>query len=230
MSRTISVMHMHLKNRWSWIYIPLIIFASSFVVNLAVSIIVRNESIYTGGIISVIIYMFVSGIIVIPQNFPLALGLGTTRTDFFKGTLLTSLIISAVTAVLVSLLGALEQLSDRWGSGLYFFFYEFAGDTALTRFLIYVLSVFLIYLLVFFAGLLIGSVYLRFGAKSLVICGLCGFLGLTVLGYASVEFSWWGPIAEWFVQQTFLSVVLWTIPLTLICMMCSLLLIRRASL
>lgn len=43
MSRTISVMHMHLKNRWSWIYIPLLILVSSFVVNFAVSIIVREE-------------------------------------------------------------------------------------------------------------------------------------------------------------------------------------------
>ncbi len=90
---------MHWKDKWSWIYIPWVILLFSFVVNLFIGVLTHGEeNITSGRISSIYIYIFVCSLIVQGQSFPFALGLNVRRTDFFAGTSLMGLLVSAASA------------------------------------------------------------------------------------------------------------------------------------
>ena len=84
MNRISGVLKLHSRDKWSWIYIPAIILFSSFVVNLTVSYLFMNqEDMYTGGLTSIVIYLFVAGIIVVGKTFPFAIGMSIRRNRLF---------------------------------------------------------------------------------------------------------------------------------------------------
>jgi hypothetical protein len=66
MSRVVGVMKMHSRDKWAWFIVPWLVMLSSFIVNLIISAFI-NDPVYTGGIASIYIYMFVAGIIILAQ-------------------------------------------------------------------------------------------------------------------------------------------------------------------
>ena len=61
MNRTTAVMNMHWRNKTSWLFTPVLILGSSFLVNIVVAkLIDETDKFYSGGITSIFIYMLAS--------------------------------------------------------------------------------------------------------------------------------------------------------------------------
>lgn len=113
MSRALSVTKMHLRDKFSYAYLPWIILLCSFTVNLIIGFLIdEQKGYYSGGLMSIYIYMFVSGIVVVPMTFPFSQGLGIRRTDYFIGTSGVMATLSAVFSALLVLLAELEAATS----------------------------------------------------------------------------------------------------------------------
>src|SRR5690606_4779794 len=154
-----SVLKMYTRDKWSLIYIPSIILFSSFFVNIIVSFLLpSNEPFYTGRISSVMVYMFVFGILSIARLFPFAIGLSVRRSDFFTANVIMGLISSTILAVLLDICSVSENSTNGWGNPLHFFHFPYVNDgTIWEQIVMYILLITMLY----FTGSLIASFFLR---------------------------------------------------------------------
>ena len=130
MNRTTAVMNMHWRNKTSWLFTPVLILGSSFLVNIVVAkLIDETDKFYSGGITSIFIYMLVIGSVSLVQTFPFALGLSVRRTDYFIGTAIIAFIICLIIAIMLCLLAYLEaDVTNGWGVKLHFFNLPYMSD------------------------------------------------------------------------------------------------------
>jgi len=196
MNRTISVIKMHMRDKFSWLVLPWLICLISFAVNLFIGGIVNpEEGIYTGGVSSLYIYLFVLGIIIVPQTFSFALGMGVRRKDYFTGTLAAFIGLGAGSTVLLMLLSETEHSwFVGWGVGLHFFHLPFAHEGSL---LLQAFTHFTLLLLMFCSGFFIASIYRRFGKTGMYIFSLGAFL---IFGFTPLLISYydrWDEIGRW---------------------------------
>jgi hypothetical protein len=225
MNRIMPVMKLHMRDKLSWIYVPWMILGFSFLVNIITSYFVTDH-IYTGGILTIYVFMFVSGIVVLVQTFPFALGLSVRRTDYYIGTYLHFLVISFFNAIILLLFSLLEsELIVGWGTDLYFFHLPYLNDGSIVeQFLIY----FLIMIHLLIGGLIFSSVFRRFGKFGLLTFGIVLFVTSSIVSFLITRNQWWDKIWIWLVNQTAFELALWTIPLTLIYTLANYIMIRKA--
>ncbi|WP_127509036.1 hypothetical protein [Paenibacillus humicus] len=227
-SRTATVALMHARDKWTWLFIPWMVLLSSFIVNFAIGLIARPENFTTGGLMSILIYMLVAGIVVIHQTFSFALGLCITRRSYFAGTVAAAGGYILLSAVLLAVLLLLEQATEGWGVGLHFFELPYLSDSGAGLAL---WTFFILLLFMFFGGLTIGSLFRRFGKQGLLFF----FLAATLVfgGWTAVvtAMDWWRGVGGWLmkldftiVQTTFLLLAC-----TLVLAAVSYLLLRRAT-
>jgi len=196
MNRTVSIVKMHMRDKFSWLVLPWLICLVSFVVNLIVGGTVNPEGgIYTGGVSSLYIYLFVLGLIIVPQTFPFALGMGVRRRDYVAGTLATFIGLSAGSTVLLLLLSEAENSwLAGWGVGLHFFHLPFVHEGAL---LLQAFTHFTLLLFMFCSGFFIASIYRRFGRTGMYAFSLAAFL---IFGFTPLLISYydrWDDIGRW---------------------------------
>lgn len=195
MNRTIGVLKMHCRDKWSWLYIPWIVCLSSFLVNLIIGYTMSSqEEIYTGGVSSIFIYLFVIGIVMPPQTFAFALGMGVRRKDYFLGTTVMAMLFSVGSSVLLLLLSQIEQGTNQWGVGLHFFNLPFINEGSL---FIQWLTFTLLFLCLFFGGLLIASVYRKFGKNGMFVFFGAILLVFLVAPLLITYFEGWDDIGRW---------------------------------
>lgn len=225
MNRTLPIFNMHLRDKFTWYFMPYAIMGGSFIVNLIISIFLETP-LFTGGLASIFIYYLVVGILTVPQTFQFSLGLGTTRKDYFIGTLLACLVFSAINALILVAVGVIENATGAWGTDLHFFQAAYVSNgTYFEDYLIY----FIVLLLMFMTGFLISSFFRRFGSKSMLLSFLISIIVFTVLGYFIQQNNWWVNIFNWFIGKTALDLALWTLPFTVICILLSYVLLRRST-
>lgn len=224
MNRSSQIIMMHLRNPFLLVALPWIIVFSSFLINLLISTFL-NEPISTGGLGALVVIIFVTGITLVPQTFPLAIGLGATRHEYYVGTVFTALMMGVFSAILVLLLGWLEQATDAWGTGLSFFHLPYVHDGTILEQLILFLLLFMFF---FYCGLTIAAVYRRYGRGSLLITMVGGLILGTLLSFFVTQYGWWMDIFHWFGRHTAFELSLWTLPLSLIMALFSYLLLRRS--
>lgn len=217
---------MHYRDKWLWLFTPWIILLSSFLVNIVVASFIQ-EPIYTGGLISLFVYMLVIGILTLAQTFPFALGLSQRRTDFFIGTSLMAILTSAAFALLLFLLSVTEsKLTGGWGLGLHFFHLPYLNDgTVIEQLLIYFLGM----LHMFFLGFVVSSIFRRFGRSGLFISSAVMFILYSISGLVITYNHWWGHLFNWFAEHTAFGLALWSLPLTILYAFLSFLMLRRST-
>ncbi|ASS67709.1 MULTISPECIES: hypothetical protein [unclassified Paenibacillus] len=199
-NRTASVALMHARDKWTWLYIPWMVLLSSFIVNFAIGLIARPDNFTTGGLLSILIYMLVAGMIVIHQTFSFALGLCITRRSYFAGTAAAAVGFILLSAVLLTVMLLLERATGAWGVGLHFFEIPYLSDSGAGLAL---WTFFSLLLFMFFGGLATGSLFRRFGKKGLfsffLLCML-GFGGWTAVVTAK---NWWRGVGSWLMKLDF---------------------------
>ncbi|MFS0838624.1 hypothetical protein [Paenibacillus sp. 1P03SA] len=226
LQRLSGIMSIHYRNKVLWLYVPGGVLLGNFIVNYLVSRLTESVEIYTGGLASVFVCLFIGGILTAAQTFPFALGFSVRRTDYYKGTLLMFAGVSVLTALLILLLSLLEVGTGNWGSSLHFFHLPYLSEgSVFEQFVIY-LSLLLYNLS---AGFGIGSFQRRFGGKGTFILMASLFLIITVAAFLCTANGWWGAIFTWIAGHTALQLALWLFPLTLIFAAASYFLLRRAS-
>ncbi|MGG4145253.1 hypothetical protein ABEW34_19250 [Paenibacillus algorifonticola] len=228
MNRTLSVIKLHRRDRFSWFFIPLLILSSSFVVNLLISwLIADTENMYTGGISSLLVYIFVLGIIVVAQTFPFAISFSISRFNYFAGTIVMALLMSLGSALLLLLMSIIEnQLTNHWWSGLYFFYLPYLSDGNL---LVQLLTLFLIALHLFLWGFVLGSFYRKFKKTGMLILFLASGVVLTLSSYIITQNHGWLDIWAWLIKHTALGLSLWLLPFILLNALLSFLMLRRST-
>lgn len=181
-ARIKGVVGMHLRDKFSWFYLPWIILMSSFVINVGIAASVPDDQeIVTGGLASIFIYMLVCGIVSVHHTFPFALGLSVRRRDYFGGTMLMILSASAVLSVMLTIFSAVESASEGWGVQLSFFHLPFVADGSVAQqWVIYASLMIFMYLL----GFACSCVYRRFGRTGLYTLAIASFLAGTAFTYA----------------------------------------------
>jgi hypothetical protein len=256
MNRIASVIVMHARDRWTWFLGPWIVLGSTFAIVWFIALPIDllwggTTLVYTGALACIYIVMLLEGVATVIGTFPFAVGFGTRRRDYLLGTLAMAVAVCAAWAIVLGLLSLIEvALIPNWGVNLHFFHLPFFSDGALLRqfcwgdtqcaqsdpnylsggsslqqfWVSFVLLLFL-YLL----GLLLGSIYQRFGRTGELLLFGIAFLLLSVFVLLSTYWHWWDAIFGWFARQSAATLGLWLVPLMACFALVSYLLLRKAT-
>lgn len=169
--------------------------------------------------------MFIMGIMSLTDTFPFALGFGVRRTDYILGTTVMAVEVSTLTAVLWLLCSLLEIVTGGWNIELYYFHLPYFNDgTLIEQFWVY----FVLLTNMYFLGFVVGSISQRFGRVGTVIFVLTVLLLLSLFSLVWTYFRWWDAFFAWFSQFTAFELALGLLPLTVLYLLASYLLLRRA--
>jgi hypothetical protein len=240
-SNILAVVRLHLVNRYSVFIVPWMIMGGIFVVNVAIWWIIfasvtdeadradaRDGIAYSGALFYIFVYMLVLGIQAVAFTFPFALGFSVTRRDFWLGSALTFIMLSAAYSAILTVLAAVEVATDGWGlGGTMFASFYFGGADAswIERFGLY----FATYLFFYFVGAAIATIYQRWRNNGML--ALFGTLGLALIaGIALVSFtSSWPSIGAWFDSNGPSGVIAWSLVPTVVAAITGYFILRRAT-
>jgi hypothetical protein len=218
-NRVLNVVKMQLANPWTAIVTPWMVLGYIFAGNLLVWIIIaattsgkdgadaREGLSYSGASFYIFIYMLVLAIQMFSITFRFALGLGVTRRDYWLGSALTFVIVAAMFAIGITILGAIERATDGWWLGGRMFSAVYFGDEWWQRLLVFFFGL----LFFLFFGSFIAAVYVRWKATGMIV--LFGGLGLLIIaGIAWFSFTHtWNSFGDAFAGATGLSIASWAL-------------------
>jgi hypothetical protein len=239
-SRLTRVVKLNLANPWTTVIMPAIIIAGIFVLSYAVWGLVNanldpseradaSDGIqYSGASSWIFFYMMVVAIQAINLTFPLALGYGSTRRDFYLGSALTFVLLSVGWSIALTILSALESATSGWGIGMKMFtaVYFGGGETEIWQRLVIFFCVMLFF---FFNGAAFAAVYVRWKATGLVASLL--LLALLIVGLIAL-FTYtqsWDAVGTFFMDAQALGVALWLLVPATVSAVAGYLLLRRAT-
>ena len=200
MNRTLTVTRMQFVNKYTFVWLPLIILASSFALSMMVfAIIPYDGAKYGGGSQAPIWYFFAVGIMSLSYTFPFSQALSITRREFFFGTMLAAVGTALILGTVFILGGAIEQATGGWGVNGYFFYLDWVWRAgALAAGVFYAACA----LLLFVTGFLGSTIYKRAGALGLTVVlvgvGLILVGALWLIGRANA----WVAVGEWMAALT----------------------------
>lgn len=233
MNRILRVVRLHLVNRYSVIGLPAMILGIAFTITLLFWILARSvgsddttTTVYSGAGFSVVIYLLVYAVLAISAMFPFALGFSVTRRDFYLGTALTLVLLSASYSFVLVVLSYLEEATNGWWlDGHIFGTLLFGASNPVERWLFYTLA------MMFFSaiGMSIATIYMRWRVSGmLVFWAVAAVLvvgGLALIGYTSS----WAHLGRWFASNGSVGVAAWTLVPTVLAAGLGYLVLRRAT-
>lgn len=240
-SNILAVVRLHLVNRYSVFAVPWMIMGGIFVVNVAIWWIIfasvsseadradaRDGLEFSGALFYIFVYMLVLGIQAVAYTFPFALGFSVTRRDFWLGSALTFVALSAVYSAGLTILADIEVATDGWGLGgsMFATFYFGGADASwIERFGLY----FATYLFFYFVGAAIATIYQRWRNNGML--ALFGTLGLVLIaGIALVSFTnSWPAVGAWFDTSGPSGVIAWSLVPTVVAAITGYFILRRAT-
>ncbi len=236
--RISAVVRLQFTNPWTVILVPTLIMLAILLMNIAIWWIIytaadstkdradiREGFQYGGAGSYIFVYMLVVAVQAINSYFPFALGYSVTRRNYYLGTALSFVILSAGFTVFMSILGALEVASDGWGFGGHMFTSAYFGDGWAQRAFAY----FTLLLFFFFVGSSVAAIYVRYKALGMIafFAGLA-FL-LVGIGALITLTESWGSVGEWFERTGLMGSYAWSLVLTAIAAVSGFLVLRRAT-
>lgn len=243
MNRIISVMAMHARDRMLWLLTPWIALGGGFGIAWCIAFLVGiagghsdGFQTFTGALASIYIVILVTGASAVSGPFSFAVGFGTRRRDYFLGTLAMGSVVNAAWAIVLTLLSLIEtNLIPNWGVGLHYFHLPFFSDGSALRQMCWTSNIqcaqsdpnyfsdisplrqiwvsFALLMFLYLLGVLLGSIYQRFGRTGISILLGVAFPLLTAFLLMSAYWSWWVAISGWLEQQHAATIELWLVPL-----------------
>jgi len=207
MNRTLSVIRMQFVNRQTYVWIPLIILAGSFVLSLLIFALIPTDAPKYGGAAQAPLwYLLAVGIQAMTMSFPFSQAMSVTRREFYVGALLTAGIAALVLVAVYVLGGFVEQLTGGWGMNGWYFYLPWIWEAGpLGAGLFY----FVMAVLLFIIGFWSATIYKRFGGVGLTIV-------LVGIGLALVGLLWlvgrmdaWGFVWEWLMSAGAMGLTAW---------------------
>ena len=190
MNTLVNVARYHLVDRLTFVALPWGIMAFSFLVNVVVSATVPTgpHGIYTGGLLTIYVFLLICGALVMTRSLPFGLMLGISRRTYYLGTALLVVAVGVVYGLGLTLLQVVERATGGWGLSLHFFRVPWIMDgpwyeTWLTSFVL--LVTFFLY------GMWYGLVYRRWNLPGLVAFIAAQILAaLLVVVVVSMTHNW----------------------------------------
>src|SRR5215469_8557788 len=180
MKTLVNVARYHLVDRLTYVAVPWAILAFSFLINLVIAATVPQPpgGIYTGGLVSIYVFLLICGVLSMTRELPFGLMLGVSRRSYYLGTALLVLALSLAYGLALTVLQAIERASGGWGLSLHYFQVPLIMDgpwyqTWVTSFVLLVLF--------FLYGMWYGLVYRRWN-----LFGLLAFAAAQVLAVVAV--------------------------------------------
>jgi hypothetical protein len=123
MKTLVNVARYHLVDRIAYVALPWGILAFSFLINLAIAAMAPTQpgGMYTGGLITIYVFLLICGVLSMTRELPFGLMLGVSRRGYYLGTALLVLALGIVYGLALTALQALERASGGWGSSLHYF-------------------------------------------------------------------------------------------------------------
>jgi len=236
--RIVNVMKLQFANPWTTLILPWMILGIIFLANLAIWAILatnlrgedRADTLqglqWSGASTFIFVYMMVVAVQAIAVTFPFALGYGVTRRDYYLGSALAFVILSAMYAVGLTILAAIEEATNGWGLGGRMFTSIYFGDGGWGSRLFIFFAAFLFF---FFVGAAIATVWVRWRANGLTVFFIA--LAAVLIGAAALlTFSRsWNLVGEFFVAAGFLGSYAWSLIITALAGVLGFFILRRAT-
>ena len=235
--RILNVVRLHLTNPWTTIILPWFILIAILLANIAIWWLilsntptadiadVRDGLGYSGASTYIFVYIMVVAVQAIAVTFPFALGYGVTRRDYYLGTALTFLGLSAMFSVGLTILSLIEEATDGWGLGGRMFTTFYYGDGWPQRLFIY----FTAFLFFFSVGMAAASIWVRWKANGLIAF----FVGLGVIvigGAALLTLTQnWPAFGAFFANAGFVGSFAWSLVISAIAAIGGFFILRRAT-
>lgn len=204
MNRTLNVVRMQFVNRYTFVWMPLIILGASWAMSLVIfAMIPFDGPKYGGGSQAPLWYFLALGVAALSYSFPFSQALSITRREFFLGSMLTAAGTAVCLGIVFVIGGAIEQATGGWGLNGYFFYLDWVwGSGPAGAGLFYAV----IALLLFVAGFWAATIYRRFGPMGLTI-SLVG-VGAVLVGlfWIITQLDAWEAVGAWMVQLDPLAV------------------------
>lgn len=201
MNRAVAVAKMHLLSRWTFIGIPAVIIAGSFLLSLAIWSLIPDtvQTKYSGAGQAVMWYFFGLGIQALTYIFPFSQGMSVSRRSFFLGTVGLFAVFAAGISVLYVVLGKIELATNGWGLNGSMFSLAWIGQR---EWWIQLLFYFLLMMFLFIAGFWGATIYKRWQTTGLLVMAIT--FAVLILGGAALASwqGWWPSIGAWLVSLT----------------------------
>jgi hypothetical protein len=162
-----NVARYHLVDRITYVALPWGTLAFSFLVNLVIASQVAPDvnSYYTGGLLSIYVFLLICGALSMTRSLPFALMLGLSRRSYYLGTALLVVCLGIVYGLALAVLQVIERATDGWGVDMHFF--RIPGILDGPWYLTWLTS-FVLLVLFFLYGMWYGLVYRRWSLPGLV--------------------------------------------------------------
>lgn len=200
------VARLHLVDGYTNTWLVWFVLTFTLAVNLAILALLPRQSTeqVTGALSAIFAFMVFAGTISATRYLPFAFALNISRRAYFLGTVFLVLCLSAVNAVLMTALWAVESATHGWGMRVHFFRLPWLLSGSWPAAL---LTNFVLLVLCWLAGMWAGLVYSRFKVPGIV--ALTAALALLVLAFVAVV-SWtrgWPSVGRFFAGVTPVGVV-----------------------
>ena len=226
------IVRLHYTNWRLVVVVPWAILLGILLVNMAIWYLVvygtgvrDMDTQYTGSVFSLFGYQAVIGIQAMSLTFSYAIGIASTRRDFYLGTALWFLLHCAQFTIGIVLLSYLEQWTSGWGVGGHVFQTIYFGTGGLGERLF---TVYFGLVGVMFLGSIFGAVYVRWRTYGLYAVGAIFVLGLLAIAAVLTLTHGWGAVGAWFLANSTPGLIAWSIPFTAACAVVAYLALRRA--
>lgn len=237
-SRVWRVVRLQLTNKWNILGQPWVILGAIFLMNYVIWVLIaqatsgsdKSDALegtqWTGSTFFIFIYMMVVAIQAINVTFSFALGFSVTRRDYYLGTALTWIILSAALTVGFTVLSYIEEWTGGWGLGGHFFTAVYFGNQDLLPRLFTLFAMFLFF---FFVGTASATIYVRWKVNGMLVAG--AITAIILLGaLALITFTQsWGIVGDWFATVGPAGAVAWSLVITAIAAVAGFFILRRAT-
>jgi hypothetical protein len=238
-TRIWNVVRLHLVDRRTYIGIPWLIVAAAWVISVIISNIIgyaTGEGLggveategqrFSWAVLAPQWYLIVVAVQSIAYSFPFALGYSATRRDFYLGTSLLFVLLSAFNAIAFTLLTQIEKVTNGWGMGTYMFNALWFG---LEAWYVDLLAFFSVQMLVLFVGASVATIYMRWRMPGMLVFWIS--LALTLVGsVALITYTRsWAAVMDWITAQGTAGVFLWLLVPTALAGLGGFLALRRAT-
>lgn len=200
MNRTLNVVKLQFINRNAFVWVPLIVLASAFVISLLIYLVIpvpADTPKFSGGAQAPMWCFFFVGLQAVTMTFPFSQALSITRREFFFGTVLSAALASGGLGILFLLLGFMEDATGGWGLSAQFFHLTWIWEQGPA---IAFLFFFALSMLFFMVGFGCATVYKRYG--SIALMAILFGIALVFIGAAWVigQFDAWVEVFQWLAE------------------------------
>jgi hypothetical protein len=225
---------LHAVNPSVFFGVPWLILGGAWAITMVLGLIMRGAGApadivgmrYSWAVLSPQWYLVVVGVQAIALTFPFALGFGATRRDFWLGTALMFVLVSAEMAIAIATLVQVEILTHGWGLGVHMFDALWYGESG---WLVDFYTTFALQLLVLFIGAGATTVYMRWRIAGMMVL-LFSSIAVVLAAIAALTFTQgWMEFFAWFASIGIVGGFTLVLGLAAVCAVGGYLVIRRAT-